>query len=250
MFFFGKGMVLLIVIAVILFWNAVNIVQEYERGVVFRLGRVVGARGPGLIFVIPGLERMVRVDLRTITHDVPVQDVMTKDNVPCKVNAVCYFQILDPIKATIQVRDFYNATSQIAQTTLRSVLGQVEFDELLSHREKINSQLQKIIDQQTDPWGIKVTIVEIKDVQVPEQLQKAMAHQAEAERDKRAKIIAADAEFQSAQKLAEAARIIAEEPISLQLRFLQTAREIAGEKNSTFILPLPLDLFKFVTDKK
>jgi regulator of protease activity HflC (stomatin/prohibitin superfamily) len=243
MFGMGFGGILLLAALVVL-WNSVNIVQEYERGVVFRLGRVTGARGPGLILVIPGLERMVRVDLRTITHDVPVQEVITKDNVPCKVNAVCYFRIMDPVKATIEVRDFHNATSQISQTTLRSVLGQVDFDELLSHREKINAQLQQIIDQQTDPWGIKVSVVEVKDVQVPEQLQRAMAHQAEAERDRRAKIIAAEGEFQAAQKLADAARIIAAEPVSLQLRFLQTAKEISGEHTTTFILPLPIELFK------
>jgi regulator of protease activity HflC (stomatin/prohibitin superfamily) len=232
-------------IAVLFFiWNSVNIVQEYERGVIFRLGRVVGVRGPGLILVIPLLERMVRTDLRTVTHDVPVQEVMTKDNVPCKVNAVCYYQLVDPIRATVQVRDFHNATSQIAQTTLRSVLGQADFDELLSQREKINAKLQKIIDEQTDPWGIKVTIVEIKDVQVPEQMQRAMAQQAEAERERRAKIIAADGEFQASQKLADAAHIIAGEPAALILRFLQTAQNIANEKNSTLILPLPIDLFR------
>jgi regulator of protease activity HflC (stomatin/prohibitin superfamily) len=241
------GFVPLIVVALILLWNCINILPEYERGVVFRLGRVTGARGPGLILVVPGLERMVRVDLRTITHDVPVQEVITKDNVPCKVNAVCYFEVLDPVKAVVKVMNYAMATSQIAQTTLRSVLGQVDFDELLSHREVINSKLQKIIDQQTDPWGIKVSIVEIKDVQVPEQMQRAMAHQAEAERDRRAKVITAQGEFEAAQKISEAARIIASEPSALQLRFLQTAQEIgASDRTTTLILPIPLELLKLI----
>ncbi|HRY28798.1 MAG TPA: slipin family protein [Elusimicrobiota bacterium] len=234
----------IIIIAAIIIINAVKIVQEYERGVIFRLGRVVGAKGPGLFFIIPIVDRMVRVGLRTVTLDVPVQEVITKDNVPCKVNAVCYFRVLDPVKSVIEVQDYIIATSQIAQTTLRSVLGQAEFDELLSQREKINTKLQHIIDQQTDPWGIKVSIVEVKDVQVPEQMQRAIAHQAEAERDRRAKIIAAEAEYQAAQKLADAAQIISSQPVSLQLRFLQTALEISNQKNSTLIFPLPIELFK------
>jgi len=243
---FGVGALPVIIIGLIILWNAINILSEYERGVIFRLGRIVGARGPGLILVIPGLERMVRVDLRTITHDVPVQEVITRDNVPCKVNAVAYYRVLDPVKAIVEVLNFSMATSQIAQTTLRSVLGQVDFDELLSHREKINSQLQHIIDQQTDPWGIKVSIVEIKDVQVPEQMQRAMAHQAEAERNRRAKVITAQGEFEAAQKIAEAAKIINAEPSALQLRFLQTAQEIgASERTTTLILPIPMEFLKF-----
>jgi regulator of protease activity HflC (stomatin/prohibitin superfamily) len=243
---FGVGVLPVVIIGLIILWNAINILSEYERGVIFRLGRIVGARGPGLIIVIPGLERMVRVDLRTITHDVPVQEVITRDNVPCKVNAVAYYRVLDPVKAIVEVLNFSMATSQIAQTTLRSVLGQVEFDELLSHREKINSQLQHIIDQQTDPWGIKVSIVEIKDVQVPEQMQRAMAHQAEAERNRRAKVITAQGEFEAAQKIAEAAKIINAEPAALQLRFLQTAQEIgASERTTTLILPIPMEFLKF-----
>jgi regulator of protease activity HflC (stomatin/prohibitin superfamily) len=238
-------MPLLIIVAIILI-NAIKIVPEYERGVIFRLGRIVGAKGPGLFFIIPVVDRMVRVGLRTVTLDVPVQEIITKDNVPCKVNAVCYFRVLDPVKAVVEILDYIVATSQIAQTTLRSVLGQTDFDDLLSQREKINTNLQQIIDQQTDPWGVKVSIVEVKDVQVPENMQRAMAHQAEAERDRRAKVIAAEGEFQAAQKLADAAKIIAEQPISLQLRFLQTASEIAGEKNSTLILPLPIDLLKSI----
>ncbi len=238
------GIMPIIIIAAIIIINAVKIVQEYERGVIFRLGRVVGAKGPGLFFIIPIVDRMVRVGLRTVTLDVPVQEVITKDNVPCKVNAVCYFRVLDPVKSVIEVQDYIIATSQIAQTTLRSVLGQAEFDELLSQREKINTKLQHIIDQQTDPWGIKVSIVEVKDVQVPEQMQRAIAHQAEAERDRRAKIIAAEAEYQAAQKLADAAQIISSQPVSLQLRFLQTALEISNQKNSTLIFPLPIELFK------
>ena len=240
---FGFGFMPLIIIAIIIIANAVKIVPEYERGVIFRLGRVIGAKGPGLFLLIPIVDKMVRVGLRTVTLDVPVQEVITKDNVPCKVNAVCYFRVLDPVKAVIEIQDYFVATSQIAQTTLRSVLGQVDFDELLSHREMINTKLQKIIDQQTDPWGIKVSIVEVKDVQVPEQMQRAMAHQAEAERDRRAKIIAAEGEYQTAQKLADAAKIIAAEPVTLQLRFLQTAAEI-GNKNATMIFPLPIELFK------
>lgn len=241
------GLIPFLIIGFIIFWNAINILPEYERGVVFRLGRITGARGPGFILVIPGLERMVRVDLRTVTHDVPVQEVITKDNVPCKVNAVCYFEVLDPVKAVVKVMNYAMATSQIAQTTLRSVLGQVDFDELLSHREVINSKLQKIIDQQTDPWGIKVSIVEVKDVQVPEQMQRAMAHQAEAERNRRAKVITAQGEFESAQKISEAAKIISSEPAALQLRFLQTAQEIgASDRTSTLILPIPMEFLKFM----
>lgn len=241
------GLMPLIIIAIILIANMVRIVPEYERGVIFRLGRVIGAKGPGLFLLIPIVDKMIKVGLRTVTLDVPVQEIITKDNVPCKVNAVCYFRVLDPVKAVIEIQDYIIATSQIAQTTLRSILGQADFDELLSQREKLNTKLQQIIDQQTDPWGIKVSIVEVKDVQVPEQMQRAMAHQAEAERDRRAKIISAEGEFQAAQKLADAAKIIAEQPVSLQLRFLQTASEIAADKNSTILFPLPLELFKTFT---
>ncbi len=245
------GLMPLIIIAIILIANMVRIVPEYERGVVFRLGRVIGPKGPGLFFLIPIVDKMIKVGLRTVTLDVPVQEIITKDNVPCKVNAVCYFRVLDPVKAVIEIQDYIVATSQIAQTTLRSILGQVDFDELLSQREKLNTKLQQIIDQQTDPWGIKVSIVEVKDVQVPEQMQRAMAHQAEAERDRRAKIIGAEGEYQAAQKLADAAKIIAEQPVSLQLRFLQTASEIAADKNSTILFPLPMELFKtFLTSSE
>ncbi len=241
---FSIGMLPIVIIAIIIVANAVRVLPEYERGVVFRLGRVIGIKGPGLIFLWPVIDRMVKIGLRTVTLDVPVQEIITKDNVPCQVNAVCYFKVIDPIRAVVEIQDYFLATSQIAQTTLRSVLGQAEFDELLSHREKINTTLQKIIDQQTDPWGIKVSVVEVKDVQVPEQMQRAMAHQAEAERDRRAKIIAAEAEFQASVKLAEAAKIIAAEPITLQLRYLQTAVEIGRDKNSTILFPLPMEFFK------
>jgi regulator of protease activity HflC (stomatin/prohibitin superfamily) len=239
-----SGMTMLIIVLGFILINAVKIVPEYERGVVFRLGRVIGAKGPGIFFIIPLVDKMMRVDLRTITMDVPVQEVITKDNVPCKVNAVVYFRVLEPNRAVVEIQNYVMATSQIAQTTLRSVVGQADFDELLSQREHINSQLQKIIDQQTDPWGVKVSIVEVKDVQIPEQMQRAIAHQAEAERDRRAKIINAEGEFQAAQKLADAAKIIAEHPIALQLRYLQTALEIAADKNSTTIFPLPIELLK------
>jgi regulator of protease activity HflC (stomatin/prohibitin superfamily) len=228
--------------------SAIKIVPEYERGVVFRLGRLVGARGPGLFFLVPVLERMVRVDLRTITMDVPAQEVITLDNVTIKVNAVLYFMVVDPQLAVVKVVDFIRATMQIAQTTLRSVVGQVELDELLARREAINERLQRIIDEQTEPWGIKVTIVEVKDVELPQSMQRAMAKQAEAEREKRAKIIHAQGEFDASKMLAEAANVIASEPISLQLRYLQTLTEIAVEKNSTIIFPLPIDTVKTFMD--
>jgi regulator of protease activity HflC (stomatin/prohibitin superfamily) len=224
--------------------SAIKIVPEYERGVIFRLGRLMGARGPGLFFVIPVFERMVRVDLRVITMDVPVQEVITMDNVTIKVNAVLYFQVINPNWAVTKVMDYIRATMQIAQTTLRSVVGQVELDELLAKREKINQKLQQIIDEQTEPWGIKVTIVEVKDVELPQTMQRAMAKQAEAEREKRAKIIHAEGELQASRALAEAASIIAREPTTLQLRYLQTLTEIAVEKNSTIIFPLPIDTIK------
>lgn len=221
---------------------AIKIVQEYERGVIFRLGRLMGARGPGLILLIPFIERMMKVDLRTLTMDVPRQEVITRDNVTVNVNAVVYFRVVDPNAATVNIADHVRATSQIAQTTLRSVLGQVELDQLLSERENINQRLQTIIDEQTDPWGVKVSVVEVKDVELPQSMQRAMARQAEAEREKRAKVIHAEGEFQASQQLQEAAAIIAEQPIAIQLRYLQTLTEISAEKNSTIIFPLPMDL--------
>ena len=236
------------VIAVIVFFafiilvNAVRILKEYERGVIFRLGRLIGAKGPGLIILIPIVDRMVKVDLRVITYDVPAQDVITKDNVSVKVNAVLYFQVLDPNKAIVSVANFFEATSQIAQTTLRSVLGQVELDDLLANREKINAELQQIIDDQTEPWGIKVSVVEVKNVDLPPEMTRAMAKQAEAERERRSKVIHADGEFQAAQKLTEASQVISKSPNALQLRFLQTLTEVAVEKNSTIVFPVPIDL--------
>lgn len=231
-------------IALMVLLSAIKIVPEYERGVIFRLGRLMGARGPGLFFVIPMLERMIRVDLRIITMDVPVQEVITQDNVTIKVNAVLYFHVLDPNAAVTKVMDYIRATMQIAQTTLRSVVGQFELDSLLSQRELINQKLQHIIDEQTEPWGIKVTIVEVKDVELPSTMQRAMAKQAEAEREKRAKIIHAEGELQASRALAEAADVIAREPVTLQLRYLQTLTEISVEKNSTIIFPLPIDTIK------
>ena len=228
---------------------AVKIVPEYERGVIFRLGRLVGQRGPGLFFIIPFVDRMVKVDLRVITMDVPSQEVITKDNVTVRVNAVVYFRVVDPESSVVKVLDFVRATSQISQTTLRSVLGQSELDELLSQRDKINQQLQKTIDELTDPWGIKVSVVEIKEVELAEEMKRSMAAQAEAERTRRAKIIHADGEFQASERLAQAGRVIAAEPVTLQLRYLQTLTEIASERNSTLIFPLPIDLIKMFMDR-
>ncbi|MFQ5499800.1 MAG: slipin family protein [Candidatus Zixiibacteriota bacterium] len=222
--------------------SAVKVLKEYERGVVFRLGRLTGSRGPGLILLVPIIEKMVRVDLRVITYDVPPQDVITKDNVSVKVNAVLYFQVTEPNKAIVSVANFFEATSQIAQTTLRSILGQVDLDSLLADREKINSELQHIIDEQTEPWGVKVSVVEVKNVDLPPEMMRAMAKQAEAERERRAKIIHADGEAQAAAKLAEAAEIIARQPNAMQLRFLQTMVEVSAEKHSTLIFPVPIDL--------
>jgi regulator of protease activity HflC (stomatin/prohibitin superfamily) len=224
--------------------SSIKIVREYERLVVFRLGRLVGPRGPGITIVIPGLEKAVRVDLRTVTMDVPAQDVITKDNVSVKVNAVLYFRVLDPNRAVVEVENYLFATSQNAQTTLRSVCGEVELDDLLAEREKINTQLQTIIDQHTDPWGIKVVQVAIKHIDLPDEMRRAMARQAEAERERRAKVIAAEGEFQASQRLSEAAAIMAKEPITLQLRYLQTLAEIATENNSTTIFPVPIDLLE------
>ncbi|MFN3966815.1 MAG: slipin family protein [Endomicrobiia bacterium] len=238
------GPIFLIALFLIFLMNAVRIVNEYERGVIFRLGRLVGAKGPGLFFIIPIIDKMIKVSLRTNVLDVPVQEVITKDNVPVKVNAVVYFRVLDPCKAIVEIENYIFGTSQIAQTTLRSVVGQAELDELLSEREKINSKLQKIIDEATDPWGIKVSTVEVKDVQIPEQMQRAIAHQAEAERDRRAKIINAEGEYQAAEKIAQAAEIISKTPAGIQLRYLQTAVEVAAEKNSTLLFPLPVEIFQ------
>jgi regulator of protease activity HflC (stomatin/prohibitin superfamily) len=223
--------------------SAVRVVQEYERGVIFRLGRLIGAKGPGLFFIIPFIDRMVKVDLRVVTLDVPTQEAITADNVTVKVNAVAFFRVLNPEDSVVQVEDFRRATWQIAQTSLRSVIGQVELDELLSHRDRINDQLQHIIDEQTEPWGIKVSVVEVKDVELPQTMQRAIARQAEAEREKRAKVIHADGERLAAEALRAAAEVISTEPAALQLRYLQTLTEIATEKNSTIIFPLPIDLF-------
>jgi regulator of protease activity HflC (stomatin/prohibitin superfamily) len=230
--------------------SAIKILREYERGVVFRLGRLIGAKGPGLIFLIPLVDRMVRVSLRTIVMDVPPQDIITKDNVSLKVNAVVYFRVVQAEKAIVEVEDYLNATSQLSQTTLRSVLGQSQLDELLAERDKINRELQKIIDHQTEPWGIKVSNVEIKHVDLPPEMQRAMARQAEAERERRAKIIHAEGEFQASQRLKEAAEIIEDHPVAVQLRFLQTLSEVASEKNSTTIFPIPIELIKPFLKKK
>jgi len=224
--------------------SAIKILREYERGVIFRLGRLIGAKGPGLILLIPIVDRMVRVSLRTIVLEVPTQDVITKDNVSLKVNAVVYFRVVQAEKAIVEVEHFLDATTQLSQTTLRSVLGQSMLDELLSERDQINRELQKIIDHQTEPWGIKVSNVEVKHVDLPPEMQRAMAKQAEAERERRAKIIHAEGEFQASQKLADAAEIISKQPQALQLRYLQTLTEIASEKNSTTIFPVPIDLIK------
>ena len=221
-----------------------KVLKEFERGVIFRLGRLVGARGPGIIYVIPAIENMVRVDLRTVTMDVPPQDVITKDNVSVKVNAVLYFRVLDPRRAIVEVVDYLFATSQLAQTTLRSVCGQRELDELLADREKINQHIQEILDTHTDPWGIKVVTVEIKHIDLPQEMQRAMAAQAEAERERRAKVINAEGEFQAAQRLAEASAIISRHPTALQLRFLQTLAEVATEHHSTTVFPLPIELLQ------
>ena len=235
---------ILVFLGVILLATSVRVLREYERGVIFRLGRLIAQRGPGLIFLIPIIDRMVRVELRTVTLNVPPQEVITHDNVPVRVNAVAYFRVLEPNTAIVQVEDYLVATSQIAQTTLRATLGRADLDGLLSEREKLNAELQQVIDEQTEPWGIKVTTVEIKDVEIPADMQRAMARQAEAERERRAKIIAAEGEFQASDKLSQAAGVIAKEPIALQLRFLQTLLEIGSENNSTTIFPVPIELFR------
>ena len=240
---FGLGVpltfVVLVLVAII---SGIKILKEYERAVVFRLGRMVGARGPGLVYVIPGIEKMVKMDLRTVTMDIPPQDVITRDNVSVKVNAVLYFRVVEPNKAVREVENYLFATSQLAQVTLRSVCGQGELDELLAEREKINTRIQEILDAQTDPWGIKVVLVELKHIDLPQEMQRAMAKQAEAERERRAKVIHADGEFQASQKLADAAEVMSKQPTALQLRYLQSLVEIASEKNSTTIFPIPIDL--------
>jgi len=238
---FGPGLIIIVFVALAII-SGVKILKEYERAVIFRLGRMVGARGPGLTYVIPGVEKMVRMDLRTVTMDIPPQDVITRDNVSVKVNAVLYFRVLEPNKAVREVENYLFATSQLAQVTLRSVCGQGELDELLAEREKINTRIQDILDKQTDPWGIKVVLVELKHIDLPQEMQRAMAKQAEAERERRAKVIHADGEFQASQKLADAAEVISKHPIALQLRFLQSLVEVASEKNSTTIFPVPIDL--------
>jgi len=235
---------IVIILVVLFLLSAIKVLREYERAVVFRLGRLVGTRGPGIFILIPLVDRMVKVSLRTIAMDIPTQDVITKDNVSVKVNAVLYFRVMDPAKAVVQVEDYLYATSQIAQTTLRSILGQAELDDLLAEREKLNRELQTIIDAQTEPWGIKVTLVEVKHVDLPQEMQRAMAKQAEAERERRAKVIHANGEYQASKTLAKAAEIMAEHPQSLQLRYLQTLSEIATENNSTIVFPLPIDLIK------
>ncbi|MEW5762666.1 MAG: SPFH domain-containing protein [Bacillota bacterium] len=235
--------VVVFVVLIGLLSASVRIVQEYERGVIFRLGRYVGVRGPGLFLLIPGIERMQKVDLRVVTLDVPTQEAITRDNVTVKVNAVVYFRVVDPANAVIKVLDHIRATSQLSQTTLRSVLGQSELDELLAHREQINQRLQQIIDEGTAPWGVKVTMVEVRDVELPQSLQRAMAAQAAAERERRAKIIHADGEYQAAEKLSQAAAIIAAQPAAMQLRYLQTLTEIAGDKANTIVFPIPVETF-------
>jgi len=233
-----------IVILLFLLMSAIRIFREYERGVIFRLGRLAGDKGPGLVVIIPIVDKVVRVSLRTITMDIPPQDIITKDNVSVKVNAVLYFRVINPSKAIIEVEDYLFATSQLAQTTLRSILGQVELDDLLSEREKINQELQSIIDNHTDPWGIKVALVEVKHIDLPQEMQRAMARQAEAERERRAKVIHAEGEYQASQRLADAAEVIAKQPMAMQLRFLQTLAEVAAENNSTTVFPVPIDLFR------
>ncbi len=245
---FSGSLFFLVIIAVFLM-SSVRVLNEYERGVVFRLGRSIGAKGPGLMILIPVLDRMVRVDLRTVTLDVPAQDAITRDNVTVKVNAVVYFQVIDPSKAVIEVENYLLATSKLAQTSLRSVMGQVELDELLAARDDINTRLQVILDQQTEPWGVKISNVEVKQIDLPAEMQRAMARQAEAERERRAKVISADGEFEASKKLAEAAKVMNDQPMTLQLRYLQTMVEISNERNTTTIIPLPIELFKGFLDK-
>lgn len=234
---------------IIILSNSIRVLREYERGVIFRLGRLIGGKGPGIIFLIPIIDRMVKVSLRTVVLDVPPQDVITKDNVSIKVNAVLYFRVVNPEKSVVEVENFLFATSQLSQTTLRSILGQSELDELLSKRDKINRELQTIIDEHTEPWGIKVSNVEVKQIDLPIEMQRAMAKQAEAERERRAKVVHAEGEFQASQKLSDAAAVIGENPIALQLRFLQTLTEVAVDKNSTIVFPIPIDLLEPFLDR-
>ena len=245
-----SGFFFLIIFLLILAASAIKILREYERGVIFRLGRLIGAKGPGIIFIIPGVDKLLRISLRLVTLDVPSQDVITRDNVSIKVNAVVYFRVIDPNKAVVEVENYLYATSQLAQTTLRSVVGQVELDELLAHRDKINITLQDILDKHTEPWGIKVSLVETKQVDLPEEMRRAIARQAEAERERRAKVIHAEGEAQAAAKMAEAAQVLSVYPAAIQLRFLQTLTEVATEKNSTTIFPVPIDLLKPFLEKK
>jgi regulator of protease activity HflC (stomatin/prohibitin superfamily) len=240
----------LIIFLIIIAAAAIKILREYERGVIFRLGRLIGAKGPGLIFIIPGVDKLLRISLRTVALEIPPQDVITRDNVSIKVNAVVYFRVLDPNKAVVEIENYLYGTSQLAQTTLRSVIGQSQLDELLSERDKINLQLQDILDKQTEPWGIKVSLVETKQVDLPTEMQRAIARQAEAERERRAKVIHAEGEAQAAEKLAEAANIISVYPAAIHLRFLQTITKVAAEKNSTTILPIPIDLLTAFLQKK
>ena len=244
----GALVVFLAIFLLIVLFSAIKILREYERGVIFRLGRLIETKGPGLILLIPFIDRMVKIDLRTVTLNIPPQEVITRDNVPTSVNAVCYFRVIDPNRAITDVENYLIATSQISQTSLRAVLGKAELDEILAERERLNESLQKIIDEQTEPWGVKVTTVEIKDVEIPEQMQRAMARQAEAERERRAKIINSEGEYQAAEKLTQAADIISRNPASLQLRYLQTLLEISGNQNSTVIFPLPMDLISAFQD--
>ena len=243
------GIVIAVIVVIILLPSAIKILREYERGVIFRFGRLRAAKGPGIFLIIPFIDKMIKVDLRTITLDVPPQDIITKDNVPVKVNAVAYFRVMYPDKAIVEIENYKIATSQISQTTLRSVLGQVELDDLLSRRDKINKELQLIIDEQTDPWGVKVSVVEIKDVELPQTIQRAFARQAEAERERRAKIINAEGELQASEKLSQAAGVLSKYPVSIQLRFLQTLKEIAAEQNSTIVFPVPVDLIDSFLNK-
>ena len=245
----GTPTIVFIAIIGIIILSGVRVLYEYERGVIFRLGRLSGTKGPGFKWIIPGIDKMIKISLRVITMDVPPQDVITKDNVSVKVNAVVYFRVLEPTKAIIQVENYLYATSQLAQTTLRSVLGQVELDELLAEREKLNLILQEVLDKQTDAWGIKVTLVEVKYVDLPQEMQRAMARQAEAERERRAKVIAAEGEYQASTKLAEASDILSRNPMALQLRYLQSMIEMSSDKSSTIVLPLPIDLLKPFIDK-
>jgi len=237
------------IVVVLLIISGIKIIKEYERAVIFRLGRMVPARGPGIIYVIPLVEKMLRIDLRTVTMDVPPQDVITRDNVSVKVNAVLYFRVLDPNRAIREVANYLFATSQLAQVTLRSICGQADLDELLAERDKINNRLQEILDTQTDPWGIKVVLVELKDIDLPQQMQRAIAKQAEAERERRAKVIHADGEFQASQKLADAAQVIAKQPTAMHLRFLQSLVQVAAENNHTVVVPIPIDLMIALLNK-